>query len=256
MNTESLCVEVAALTHPGKVRSHNEDCIVVDGWLSQDSMDQPQTFVLTLEEPLLCLVADGMGGHAAGEIASRFAARRLSKETPNLAMGEAALAEGLRRLHEEFYTEMLRSPAHSGMGTTVAGLIFSQTGILAFNVGDSRIYCYQENNLAQLSTDDVPQGSTPVTGHLARRTHAITQSLGGFAEVLDITPHIVSHRLEAGRYYLLCSDGVTDMLAVDTIATCVFSDPSDTVSALFEKAMAAGGKDNITIVAVRVQPEA
>jgi serine/threonine protein phosphatase PrpC len=219
-------------------------------------MDQPQTFVLTLEEPLLCLVADGMGGHASGEIASRFAARRLSKETPNLAMGEAALAEGLRHLHRAFYTEMLRSPTNSGMGTTVAGLIISQTGILAFNIGDSRIYCRHESKLTQLSTDDVPQESTSVTGPLSRRTHAITQALGGFADVVDITPHIVSQPLEAGRYYLLCSDGVTDMLAVDTIANCVSSDLSDTVSTLFEKAMAAGGKDNITIVAVRVQPEA
>jgi len=255
MENKSLCIQVAALTHPGKVRRHNEDCIVVDGWLSQESMRQPQTFVQTLEEPLLCLVADGMGGHAAGEVASRYAARRLSKETPRFAADEATLAEGLRRINQEFFTEMQRSRAYTGMGTTVAGLIISQDRILVFNVGDSRVYRCQGSNLVQLSIDDVPRKALSGMGNPARINHAITQSLGGITDLVDITPHIVSQRLEVGRHYLLCSDGVTDMLNSTEMQACISDNPTDTVMALFERAMAAGGKDNITAIAVRVQRE-
>jgi serine/threonine protein phosphatase PrpC len=255
MASEGLCVHVAAMTHPGKVRGHNEDCVVVDGWLSQGAMEQPETFVQTLEEPLLCLVADGMGGHAAGEIASRYVAKQLSKEVSQLSTDKARLAEGLLRIHKAFYTEMQRAPERIGMGTTVAGLILSQEEVLIFNVGDSRVYQRQDQFLIQLSTDDVPRATFEGMRNQPRVSHAITQSLGGFVKLVDITPHIVSHSLKAGREYLLCTDGVTDMLADDVMEACVADDPALSVTGLFKKAMAAGGRDNITVIAVRIQPQ-
>lgn len=250
MTSEGVIVQIAALTHPGKVRTHNEDSIVVDGWMSQGSMEQPQAFSQTLEEPLLCLVADGMGGHASGEIASRFAARRLSKETHALAVDETSLAEGLHRIHQDLHVEMKRNPQYSGMGTTVAGLIFSQDTVLVFNIGDSRIYQYQDSLFTQLSTDDVPEDTQYGTN--TRISHLITQSLGGHSELIGINPHITVQRIKAGRSYLLCSDGLTDMVHTDKVRDNLSNDPAATVSTLFEEALAAGGKDNISIIVAKL----
>ena len=107
---EDLGVYVAAFTHPGLVRPHNEDCIAVGAWLQQGSMVQPAQFILPLEKPLLCLVADGLGGHAAGEVASRYAAQRLSAETCDLDNDEQAVADCLYRINAGILTEMRSNP--------------------------------------------------------------------------------------------------------------------------------------------------
>ena len=137
----NLCVHVAAFTHPGLIRPHNEDCIAVGAWLGQGTMEQPMQFTLPVEEPLLCLVADGLGGHAAGEVASRYAAQRLSAEAGTLGKDESGRSPTcLHRINTEMQAEMRSHPHQVGMATTVAGLIIAPTGIIAFNVGDSRIY--------------------------------------------------------------------------------------------------------------------
>lgn len=247
----NLCVHVAAFTHPGRVRSHNEDCIAVGTWLQQGIMDQAEQFMLPLEQPLLCLVADGLGGHAAGEVASRYAAQRLSAAVTGLDNNEQALSDCLQRISVEIQEEMRTNPNQIGMGTTVAGLIITPEGIVAFNVGDSRIYRHREDRLSQLSSDDTPEAMYGLATGLFR-SHIITQCLGGLDDSREMVPHIVPQPLETGCLYLLCSDGLTDMVNLNDLETSLSDDLGQTVITLFKKAMIAGGNDNVSIVLVRV----
>jgi serine/threonine protein phosphatase PrpC len=254
MAYDFLCVQVAALTHCGKVRDHNEDTIVVDQWIGNENMAQPAHFETPIDRPVLLLVADGMGGHVSGEVASRYVAECMSESVRDMSGNEEDLTCGLRRVNDGLYGLMDTKPEYRGMGTTVAGLILTPEGVLIFNVGDSRVYRRQNGYLAQLSVDDSAD-SADYAGHddgATIKSNVLTQSLGGTAARVEILPHVQRRRLEAGRHYLLCSDGLTDMVRLDSMEGALGDDLDASCGALFEKAMMAGGEDNISIVVVRV----
>jgi serine/threonine protein phosphatase PrpC len=254
--TDTIRVHVAAYTHPGRVRPHNEDCIAVGDWLQQGTLPQPRGFTHTLEQPLLCLVADGLGGHAAGEVASRYAAKRLSATIATQGSDEDVLTQVLHQIHDELHTQMASDPVKQGMGTTVAGLILTLDGALAFNVGDSRLY-YRPvgGELFQVSEDDTPEAL--YGGEFQHfRSHVITQCLGGYDAEKEILPHLAQLPLQTGDYYVLCSDGVTDMVKSQALADSLTDDLEQTAQALFQQAMDAGGEDNISLVLVRVEEAA
>jgi serine/threonine protein phosphatase PrpC len=197
------------------------------------------------------LVADGMGGHAAGDVASRFVAECLAERAADAADG-AALSDLLRAIDGQLFSMMRERPVLHGMGTTVAGLHVAPAGLSVFNVGDSRVYRIEQAGLVQLSTDDTP-GPKLADGRTAARTTALlTQSMGGWHEPDELTPHVLSAPAE-GRY-LICSDGLTDLLDLDALAAHIADDDAASVTALFEAAMAAGGHDNISLVLVRLRP--
>jgi serine/threonine protein phosphatase PrpC len=204
-----------------------------------------------VETPMVCLVADGLGGHAAGDVASRFVAEWLS-ERASEATDAAALAGLLRAVDEALFAVMSKRPALEGMGTTVAGLHVAPAGLNVFNVGDSRVYRIEAHGLTQLSTDDTP-GPKLADGRTAAYTTALlSQSLGGWHDPDGMTPHVLGEPIE-GRY-LMCSDGLTDLVDPEAIAAHIGDDDAASVTALFEAAMAAGGDDNISIVMVRLRP--
>jgi serine/threonine protein phosphatase PrpC len=247
----ALALTATAFTHVGAVRARNEDTVAVGDWVTGQSMDQPMTIQQTVVAPMVCLVADGLGGHAGGEVASRFVAERLA-ERAGEATDPAALEDLLRAVDQALFVEMSERPTLHGMGTTVAGLHVAPSGLAVFNVGDSRVYRIWPAGLVQLSTDDTP-GPKLADGRTAAYTTALlTQSLGGWHDPAGITPHVLSVPIE-GRY-LLCSDGLSDRLDPQAIAAHIGDDDAASVAALFEAAMAAGGDDNISIVLVRLQP--
>ena len=239
MNAASL-VEVNALTHRGKVRPNNEDSITVAGWVSDVAMDAPRRSRHDLNAPVLVAVADGMGGHVGGEIASRYAIKRLSELSNG---GSQAVAERLDAIHTELYAAMDASPSLLGMGTTVAGLLLGPAQAVWFNVGDSRLYAVRDGRLHQLSVDDVPPGP---------RTGLLTQALGGFPDSLPIAPHIAEASLHAPSRWLLCSDGLTDMLPDGEIEELLGQADEEALRSLFARAMGAGGLDNISIILASV----
>jgi serine/threonine protein phosphatase PrpC len=246
-----LLLTATAFTHVGAVRARNEDTIAVDDWLMSESMDAPlilQRIVLT---PLVCLVADGLGGHAGGDVASQFVAEHLSARAT--AVTDAASLEGLlRAVDAALFDAMGKRPALDGMGSTVAGLHVAPSGLTVFNVGDSRVYRVEPAGLVQLSTDDTP-GPKLADGRTAEYTMAVlTQSLGGWREPGGITPHLLSE--PAPGRWLICSDGLTDLLEPAAIAAHIGEDDAAAITALFDAAMAAGGHDNISIVLVRLRP--
>jgi serine/threonine protein phosphatase PrpC len=231
-------IEVAAVSHKGRVRANNEDSITVAGWVSDVEMSAPRRSRHELTEPLLFAVADGMGGHAGGEVASRYAVKRLAEQA---CEGAAEIVARLAAINAELYQTMQAVPSLRGMGTTVAGLLLTTTRAVWFNVGDSRIYRQRAGRLEQLSIDDVPPGP---------RSGIITQTLGGSFAFLPIAPRIGEHDLLLPSRWLLASDGVTDMLDDAEIERAMAASDEDALRAMFAAAMQAGGADNISIVLV------
>ena len=238
-------IEVTALSHRGALRDNNEDTIAVAGWVSdEEEMVAPRRSRHALPEPLLLAVADGMGGHVGGEVASRYAAKRLAGGRVSANAGD--LRKRLGMINAELYETMKTVPSLLGMGTTVAGLVLSAQRVLWFNVGDSRIYRHRGRRLEQLSVDDVPPGP---------RSGFITQTLGGSPVFVPITPHIGEGDLVLPSRWLLCSDGLTDMVRDADIQRALSARDEEAVHALFAAAMRAGGADNISIVLVSASSE-
>jgi serine/threonine protein phosphatase PrpC len=246
-------LRAAAFTHQGAVRPSNEDTIAVGGWITSESMAAPAVLDHEVAAGLICLVADGMGGHAAGEIASRAVAEHLSRRAAE-AVDESALATLLRDADAELFALMREQPAWRGMGTTVAGIGVVPDRVLAFNVGDSRVYRIHESGLVQLSTDDTP-GPKLADGRTAAMTsNLITQSLGGAYRLVGIDPHVLSEPIQDGAArYLICSDGLSDFLDRTTMEGLLDGDDAASAAALFEAAMARGGDDNVSLLLVRLE---
>lgn len=241
-------VAVSALSHEGLVRDHNEDSLTVGPWtLCATVTENPQTLLFPLGTPLLVAVADGLGGHPGGEVASGLVARRLAVAGTVLAT-EQALHDALLACNDALFKAAAAEPRLAGMGTTIAGVVLTEDSVLSFNVGDSRVIDATEDELHRLSVDDSPPLSPG-----QRTTNIVTQSLGGFATPRAVHPHVTSAPLSPGARYLVCSDGLTDpvpdreladILALHTDGRAAFE--------LWKAAIEAGGPDNITLAVVRV----
>lgn len=242
-----MLLEVTAVTHQGRVRMHNEDAIVVGSWIGSDSMDEPRQSSHDFTEATLVLVADGMGGHVAGQEASQRAAKAMVRLIPgDTGASPAEVADALREVNSEVFAAAADDPTLKGMGTTVAGLVVMSDQIVWFNVGDSRVYSVRPEFLRQLSMDDVPawQGAGG---------SQITQALGGADAYLEIDPHVGSETTRPGRRYLLCSDGLTDVVPLEAIERALSDDDRSLVGELLASTLAAGAPDNVSIVLATIR---
>jgi len=236
---------VSALSHIGVVRDHHEDSLVAGPWtLCATVTESPQTLVFPLGTPLIVAVADGLGGHAGGEVASALVARQLAQIGP-LLDSEDRLRDALHACNREVYAVAARDPALAGMGTTVAGVVVTADRVLAFNVGDSRVYAAGPGGVRQLSTDDR-------LGDDDLRTGIVTQALGGSDELELIDPHLITSPLSEDTSYLMCTDGLTDPLPAGLLEQVLGQhEDGRAVFELWKAAVEAGGPDNITIALVR-----
>jgi serine/threonine protein phosphatase PrpC len=247
-------VAVSAISHDGLVRDHNEDSLVVGPWmLCAATTLTPQTFYLPIGAPVVVAVADGLGGHPAGEEASSLAVRWLARAAPSLT-DEAAIREALNVCNDGVYAEAAAYPERTAMGTTVAGLVVTEQAVVVFNIGDSRVYVLDDAGLVQLSTDD---NEPPAPGE--PRSSVVTQTLGGGVDYAPVDPHISTRPLTDAARYLICSDGLTD--AVDDAGIADILSSHEGGSAAFElwkATIGAGAPDNITVALVEIatQPEA
>ena len=247
-----LRLRVTALTHVGLRRQSNEDCIAVDRRILSEPMDAPWLSVQALEPACACLVADGMGGHPAGEVASRAAIEAMLAGLPRAKADRAGMSELLHAANAFLFEEMARCPQWMGMGTTLAGIVADRQHVIAFNVGDSRIYRVEGGGVQQLSVD---HSEAVGMGFFFSRLPArvLSQCLGGFPDASEIDPHVIELPATAGAEYLICSDGLYDMLPDAAIARCLDPDPVKSVQALFEAAMDEGGIDNVSIILARLE---
>jgi serine/threonine protein phosphatase PrpC len=236
---------VSAVSHAGAVRDHHEDSLAVGPWtLCATVTDNPQTLVFPLGPPLVVAVADGLGGHPGGEVASALVARQLARLGPVLD-SEDALRQALAGCNRAVYAAAADDPTLTAMGTTVAGVVVTAERVLAFNVGDSRVYAAGPGGVRQLSTDDRPPAGRLPAG-------LVTQALGGGPEPTPVDPPLVVSPLSADTTYLICTDGLTDCVPTGVL-TEVLGEHQDAraVFALWQAAIEAGGPDNITIALVR-----
>jgi protein phosphatase len=270
----ALTVNAFGMTDKGRVRDSNEDQFLsaelTKGMrIWQTSLAEPKR-QLGIERGHLFLVADGMGGHHAGEQASALAVAAVEQFTLNtfkwffdadepearrvLAQFEMALRHADARILEE----STEHPELRGMGTTLTMAFHLDEQLCVVHVGDSRAYIYGDNTLYQLTHDDtvmaemVRQGALKpeqVAGHRLR--HVITNVVGGSEAVV----HVEAHGLEvhAGDRLLLCSDGLTEMVSDAVIASILAAetDPETACTQLVARANAAGGRDNITVLIAR-----
>jgi protein phosphatase len=232
----------AALTSIGAVRDHNEDCAAVSGNILSEG--HLSTFTIGLDGNLL-IVADGMGGHAKGEVASTLTVEGLNKLASSMIDVKSCI-DVIRKVNRQLYDVMSRDEALRGMGTTVAGVVLQQTRALWFNVGDSRAYLYR-GHLKQLTKDHVPQGDTAPRSH---RSHAITQSLGGYYRLSEVWPAVGQISIAPGDKILLCSDGLTDLLSDEEIEHHMHAGdtPRLVTCKLVNSALARGAPDNVTVI--------
>lgn len=228
----------ATATHQGMVRQNNEDTVFPDS--SGES-----------EGSAVLIVADGMGGHVAGEVASRLAVNAAASSDLDAADRVAA---GNRAIREE----VAREPSLEGMGTTMTLLSLDEDGAATIgHIGDSRAYLYRDGELNQLTEDHTVAGELASLGQIEPeeaeshpQRHMLTRTLGltRFVEVDE-----VEIELEVGDRILLCSDGLTEMVEDARIGEIVADGtPDDAAWALIEAANAAGGVDNISVVLVDV----
>lgn len=244
-------VTAAAFTHTGRVRPVNEDCIGLAAWQAQASMTSPRSFDQPLGRGFVAIVADGMGGHAAGDVASRYAVRRLAECLPEAATEEDT-AFAVRQVNAGLYAEMCREPRWAAMGAAVAALTARPHGITLVNVGDVRIYRAKRRGLVQLSVDDAFDREWE-SGSLLPRSGMLTQSLGGVNVFSDIVPHVCLEPCRPGATYLLCSDGLYEALSAEEMGALIGPDLARSAQALFDAAMAAASTDNVSIILVRVR---
>lgn len=242
-------LQITAFTHQGAVRPANEDALVVDDAIQNEPMSEPEQATFdTL--PLLAAVCDGMGGHAAGEVASQAVAGHLAARRAD-AGDPGALRQIVVDANEELYALMTDRPDTTGMGTTVAGVVVADQRVLVFNVGDSRVYGLSGTAIEQLSTDDTPGPKLDDGRTAAMTSSVISQVLGGTPVPEPMDVHVLEEPVDARDAWLIVSDGLTDLVDVPGIQACLGDDDALSVRALFEAAMAAGGRDNISIILVR-----
>ncbi|PRY00557.1 PP2C family protein-serine/threonine phosphatase [Allonocardiopsis opalescens] len=252
MAVDQAAVTVTAMTHRGAVREGNEDALVVGSLTASSvSMSAPMRVSLSPNVPAVVAVADGLGGHAAGEVAASHTVQRFA-EQGEWQEGKETISELLRAIDAELQEYAEDNPDHSGLGTTIAGLLFAGEEIFWFNVGDSRAYRLHPDKLQQLSQDDSPAVPGAEPGTLAAVTNLITQSLGGSAGELE--PHVGTDSPEESASWLLCSDGLSDLVEGTDMVRLISEAPDDSsaVTALWKAAMDAGGRDNISIALVRM----
>lgn len=207
----------------------------------------------------LFVIADGMGGAQAGEVASRLAVESFLGGLPDTSEPEpalAALAQAANaRIHELSHT----SAEHAGMGTTLTAVYVAQDEVAIAHVGDSRAYCLRDGELLRLTDDHslvdelLRQGRlTPEEAVEHPQRSVITRALGIEGEVEVDTR---SFQARAGDIYLLCSDGLTTMISEQEVAVVLLAHPHlrEAGEALIAAANDAGGRDNITVVLIRLE---
>ena len=252
----SVELEFAAKTDTGLVRPHNEDAITIN----------PQSGFAVL--------ADGMGGYNAGEVASGIAVTvtsQLLEEELRLFQQEQAesrplqsrnihqtLDEAIHRANDAILAAAAAEPQYQGMGTTIVAAVLHHDKITVAHVGDSRAYRFRNGELAQITRDhsllqeQIDAGIiSPEWAPYAQNRNLVTRALG-VAPVMEVEIHHYSS--EPGDIYLLCSDGMSDMLLAEEIGEILVRHQSNleaACSALIQKSNDNGGCDNISVILIR-----
>ena len=235
-------VRIVAATHTGNVRSKNEDRYGATG-LTASSTDGEIVTTEVIALPCLAVVADGLGGHPSGDLASAIAVERLLAEEPE---EPSHLVSAIHRANSAVVDAMLQGTGSVGMGTTVAAVLVHKAGLTVANVGDSTVLEFENGRLVQLSTDDALSGGSNLPG---LPSAVVTQSLGGSAHLTEVKPHIHEDTGAPPRRLLLSTDGLTSFVPRHQLTDALrHDDPEHVVKLLIGLALNAGAPDNVTCI--------
>lgn len=234
-----------AVTETGLVRAKNEDYFCVNPALR------------------LFAVADGMGGHRAGEVASRLALEVLERELlERIGRGEdvgVAFAGAVREANSRVWAEAQANPDRQGMGTTLSACLLQGGRLFLAHVGDSRIYRLRDGTIEQLTEDHSLVYELAKQGRLEEDSaqvsplrNVLTRALGTEE---DLSVDLQIRSLRVGDRLVLCTDGLTNLVTNEEILETVdrSTDPSSAARELAAKAIARGGTDNITLIVVVIE---
>ena len=248
-------LEAACMCITGRVRRNNEDNFYFHGTCLHeihDGLGEAVTQKSTLNSPFCAAVFDGVGGENFGEKASYTAAKQMeSMLRAGFSMTRTSDADVLvQALNLAVVREKERLLTRH-MGSTLAGIWIEKNTVRAYNLGDSRIYRFRHGVLQQISqdhTEDRPMG--------ASEKPAITQYLGVSPEEMRLEAAVFTEEPQAGDRYLLCSDGLTDMVADGEISAVLQKNDGteQAVRCLMQEALQHGGKDNITVILADIRP--
>jgi len=252
-------LEMVSKTHPGMVRSHNEDSITQDAACG------------------LVVLADGMGGYNAGEVASGIAvsvtatevARCLQTRSPierdeetGEELGVLLLRDNIQKANSSIFHAAQSQPQYAGMGTTIVSGLFYDNRVVVGHVGDSRMYRLRGETLETITRDhsllqeQIDSGMISVAdARLSKNKNLVTRAVGIDAEV---AAEIHVHDVQIGDIYLLCSDGLNDMVEdADIQATLYAMQGNLTLAAdqLIELANDNGGRDNVSVMLVKIKAD-
>lgn len=253
-----LRVRACGLSDVGRARTHNEDCFGID------------------PDHRMFVVADGMGGHNHGEVASRIAVKAIQEFVEQTAENDTTwpfvydarlqrhsnrLKTAIRMAHDKVLRAIRHDGSLIGMGTTVVGFLLKGRVAAVAHVGDSRAYRLREGRLELLTQDHTWVNEQVVAGYLSAeqaRAHplknVVTRALGGESEVVVDVREV---EVMSGDVYILCSDGLTTMLSDDEIQRRLQDSQAleETCRGLVREANAKGGLDNITVVLVQIDSD-
>ena len=239
-------MEAYALTDTGRVRSMNQDYI----YASPEKVGSL---------PDLFLVADGMGGHKAGDYASRFMVENLVVYLTHRHDGPCVtqIKEGIKTVNKALYEMSLEREEFQGMGCTLVAAVLEDGVLYAANIGDSRLYLIYDGSIRQITRDHSYVEEMVAMGMMQRgsadynrKKNIITRAAGIRP---DIVPDFFEEELERGDYILLCSDGLSNMVDNDTLCSIILSEGSlkEKAQRLIAEANERGGTDNIAVVLVK-----
>jgi PPM family protein phosphatase len=256
----SKVLEIVTCTDAGMIRSHNEDSVAADSANG------------------LAVLADGMGGYNAGEVASGMATtvitsemqqalaraqpHELDRQAGGGPLAARLLRDQIRKANTSIYQAALSQPQYAGMGTTLVACLFYDDRVMAAHLGDSRLYRLREGELALLTRDhsllqeQIDSGLiTPEQAKHAQHKNLVTRALG-----IDpsVEPEMHEFEVRPGDLYLLCSDGLNDMVSDEDIELALQALGSNlnlAAQQLVQMANDNGGRDNVSVILVRVLRE-
>ena len=248
----SAVLEVATATHSGMVRSHNEDSLAADSNAG------------------LAVLADGMGGYNAGEVASGIAVELIRTElkaalesgNPEALNGQGAeqlIVEKAQRANNAIYQAAQSQPQYSGMGTTLVVAVWCDNRMAVGHVGDSRLYRLRGGTLEQITRDHSLLQEQIDSGMITKEQARNSQNKNLVTRAVGIDPEVETevhtYPVELGDIFLLCSDGLSDMVPDEDIELTLSSLQANLQLAaeqLVQQANDNGGRDNVSVILVRV----
>jgi protein phosphatase len=251
MNDLSNVLEIATATHPGMVRSHNEDSISADAATG------------------LAVLADGMGGYNAGEVASGIAVAMISAELKkalaavngefDTAAAERLVGEHAVRANNAIFQAAQSQSQYAGMGTTLVVALWHDNSLVAGHIGDSRLYRFRGGRLEQVTRDHSLLQEQIDSGLITKAQARHSQNKNLVTRAVGIDPEVEaevhSYPVQAGDIYLLCSDGLNDMVTDEDMELTLASLQANlplAATQLVQQANDNGGRDNVSVILVRV----